>query len=94
MFSVLGTRLGKRIVAGYDDKSLVQNSHRISVHDALRMAFAVCLRVPFHERKEDSSFMALGGSSMVAIQSLHILNWHGHSTTIVQVLKLDTIERL
>jgi hypothetical protein len=93
IFSVLGTRLGKRIVAGDDDKSLVQNSHHISFHDALRVAFTTCLHVPFHELNKDSSFMAMGGNSVVAIQFSHILKEHCYSTTIVQTLELDTIER-
>ncbi|KAJ4336823.1 hypothetical protein N0V95_008503 [Ascochyta clinopodiicola] len=91
---VLETLLEERTAAEDNDMSLARNSHRTSAYDALRMAFSLCLHVPFRELNKDSSFTGLGGNSLAAIRFSNILKEHGHSIAIVQTLKLDTIGRL
>lgn len=90
----LEVRPGERVAADDDDMRLARNGHHTSAYDALRMAFAVCLHVPFRELGKDSSFTRLGGSSLAAIRLSNVLKGHGHSIAIVQILKLDTIGRL
>ncbi|KAL6365731.1 hypothetical protein LRP88_01732 [Fusarium phalaenopsidis] len=77
-----------------NDVSLAQNGQALSPYDALRMAFSVCLQVPFRELNEDSSFTRLGGNSLAAIRLSGILRKYGKVATVVQILKLDTIKSL
>lgn len=56
----LEARPEDRVAADDDDMRLARNGHRTSAYDALRMAFAVCLHVPFRELGKDSSLQGWG----------------------------------
>lgn len=90
----------RALVAQLDERASQAESgwelmgHDVSSYDALRMAFAVCLHVPFNDINSESSFTRLGGNSLAAIRLANELKQHGHWISVAQVLKLDTVGQL
>ncbi|KAI3190941.1 hypothetical protein CBS147311_9683 [Penicillium roqueforti] len=65
-----------------------------SSYDALRWAFAKCLHVPFKDLTRASSFSRLGGHSLAAILVSKALMQQGHATSVLEIIRGDTIDHL
>ncbi|KAH7371053.1 putative nonribosomal peptide synthase [Pyrenochaeta sp. MPI-SDFR-AT-0127] len=83
----------EEMVTNKDDEISLHDGP-ISVYEALRLAFAKCLHIPLRDLESDSSFTRLGGNSLTAIRLSHILKKHGYGVSVIQILRLDTIELL
>ncbi|KAL2074707.1 hypothetical protein VTL71DRAFT_8486 [Oculimacula yallundae] len=68
--------------------------HLASIYETIRLAFSEVLHVPIHQLDRSSSFTRHGGNSLMAIKLAKALQQLGYLISVIQILKLDTIEKL
>ncbi|KAL2017248.1 hypothetical protein VTK56DRAFT_2360 [Thermocarpiscus australiensis] len=77
-----------------DEESFLHDEDRNSASCALRLAFSKCLHVAFKDVDRNSSFTRLGGNSLTAIRLANLMKKKGYPISVIEILKLDTIQRL